>query len=358
MADVAGHVRRPVRRRAGRAGRPAGRRDVGASVAVFVDGEPVVDVWGGFADAGPHDPVAARHDHQRLVGHQDDDGAVRADPRRPRRPRPGRAGRPVLAGVRRGGQGRRCWCGTCSRTPRACPTGTGRSTELYDWPTATARLAAQAPQWEPGTAAGYHSLTQGFLVGEVVRRITGRSRGRVLRRGGGRAAGRRLPHRAGRRARPPGRARASRRRGRDEDYAASARRPAARPPAGTADPGPGRQQRRLAARADPRGERIRQRPLGRPRAVGAGLRRDGARACGCCRRPAATGRREEQFQRRGPRSWACRSAGAWATALFGSTCGWGGWGGSLVMIDPDARMAVAYVTNQMRDPGTTATTGA
>jgi CubicO group peptidase (beta-lactamase class C family) len=36
--------------------------------------------------------------------------------------------------------------------------------------------------------------------------------------------------------------------------------------------------------------------------------------------------------------------------LFGSTYGWGGWGGSLVMIEPDARMAVAYVTNQMREP--------
>jgi CubicO group peptidase (beta-lactamase class C family) len=36
--------------------------------------------------------------------------------------------------------------------------------------------------------------------------------------------------------------------------------------------------------------------------------------------------------------------------IFGGTYGWGGWGGSLVMIDPAARMAVAYVTNQMRDP--------
>jgi CubicO group peptidase (beta-lactamase class C family) len=47
--------------------------------------------------------------------------------------------------------------------------------DLYDWPSATARLAALAPQWEPGSAAGYHSLTQGFLIGEVVRRITGQS---------------------------------------------------------------------------------------------------------------------------------------------------------------------------------------
>jgi CubicO group peptidase (beta-lactamase class C family) len=36
--------------------------------------------------------------------------------------------------------------------------------------------------------------------------------------------------------------------------------------------------------------------------------------------------------------------------LFGSSLGWGGWGGSLVMIDPGGRMAVAYVTNQMREP--------
>jgi hypothetical protein len=47
--------------------------------------------------------------------------------------------------------------------------------DLYDWPAVTARLATQAPEWEPGTAAGYHSVTQGFLVGEVVRRITGRA---------------------------------------------------------------------------------------------------------------------------------------------------------------------------------------
>jgi CubicO group peptidase (beta-lactamase class C family) len=36
--------------------------------------------------------------------------------------------------------------------------------------------------------------------------------------------------------------------------------------------------------------------------------------------------------------------------LFGSTYGWGGWGGSLVVIEPNARMVVAYVTNQMREP--------
>ena len=33
------------------------------------------------------------------------------------------------------------------------------------------------PWWEPGTASGYHALTQGYLIGEVVRRITGESIG-------------------------------------------------------------------------------------------------------------------------------------------------------------------------------------
>ena len=46
---------------------------------------------------------------------------------------------------------------------------------MYDWEQATSRLAAQAPWWEPGTASGYHALNQGHLVGEVVRRVTGKS---------------------------------------------------------------------------------------------------------------------------------------------------------------------------------------
>lgn len=47
--------------------------------------------------------------------------------------------------------------------------------DLYDWPTASARLAAQAPWWEPGSASGYHVQTQGQLIGELVRRVSGRT---------------------------------------------------------------------------------------------------------------------------------------------------------------------------------------
>src|SRR5918997_3765513 len=47
--------------------------------------------------------------------------------------------------------------------------------DMYDWDSATERLARQEPWWEPGTASGYHANNQGHLVGEVIRRITGRT---------------------------------------------------------------------------------------------------------------------------------------------------------------------------------------
>ncbi|MFD1937404.1 serine hydrolase domain-containing protein [Nonomuraea mangrovi] len=46
--------------------------------------------------------------------------------------------------------------------------------EYGDHAAIAARLAVQSPLWEPGTAHGYHALTYGFLVGEVVRRVTGK----------------------------------------------------------------------------------------------------------------------------------------------------------------------------------------
>ena len=45
--------------------------------------------------------------------------------------------------------------------------------DLYDWEKSTARMAAQAPWWEPGSASGYHALNFGHLLGEVLRRVTG-----------------------------------------------------------------------------------------------------------------------------------------------------------------------------------------
>lgn len=53
--------------------------------------------------------------------------------------------------------------------------------DLYDWNTATSRLASAAPWWQPGSAFGYHMLTYGHLIGEVVRRVTGKSLGKFFR---------------------------------------------------------------------------------------------------------------------------------------------------------------------------------
>ena len=53
--------------------------------------------------------------------------------------------------------------------------------ETYDTPFCVERLASQAPWWKPGTASGYHSSTQGPLLGEIVRRVDGRTLGTFFR---------------------------------------------------------------------------------------------------------------------------------------------------------------------------------
>ena len=64
-----------------------------------------------------------------------------------------------------------------------------------------AAVASAAPAWEPGTKHGYHGVTFGWLVGELVRRICGSSLGTFFRRRGRAAARRRGACRSGRRRR-------------------------------------------------------------------------------------------------------------------------------------------------------------
>ncbi|MDP9115834.1 MAG: beta-lactamase family protein [Actinomycetota bacterium] len=52
--------------------------------------------------------------------------------------------------------------------------------DLYDTEAASALLAAQAPWWSPGSASGYHALSQGHLVGEIVLRVTGQTLGQFF----------------------------------------------------------------------------------------------------------------------------------------------------------------------------------
>ncbi|WP_433414844.1 serine hydrolase domain-containing protein [Microtetraspora malaysiensis] len=155
--------------------------ELGAAFAVFLDGEPVVDLWGGVAD--------------RHTG------------------RPWEAGTPVLAYsctkavaatamlllVERGLVDVRS--PVSAYWPEFARDGKARVTvehvlthqaglpaieepvpleEFEDLPAIADRLAAQAPLWEPGTAHGYHAVTYGFLIDELIRRVTGMSTGELV----------------------------------------------------------------------------------------------------------------------------------------------------------------------------------
>jgi len=155
--------------------------DVGASVAVLLGGEPMVDIWGGHQDLARIEPW----EQDTIVNVFSTTKTMM-----------------FLCALMLADRGEldfhapvaRCW-------PEFAQAGKGRievrhllghtaglsgwdvplaSEELADWERCTSLLAAQAPWWEPGTASGYHAVTQGYLVGEVVRRITGTTLGRFF----------------------------------------------------------------------------------------------------------------------------------------------------------------------------------
>jgi len=156
--------------------------DVGASFCATVEGETVVDLWGGFADEARtrpwvRDTIVNVYSTTKTMtaltallvadrGELDFDAPVARY--WPEFAANGKADVKV-SHLMSHSAGLSGW-----KEPI-------RKEDLYDWEKVTALLAAQAPYWEPGTAPGYHALTQGYLVGEVVRRITGRSLGTVFR---------------------------------------------------------------------------------------------------------------------------------------------------------------------------------
>ncbi|MFJ9036940.1 serine hydrolase domain-containing protein [Streptomyces sp. NPDC102406] len=150
------------------------RGELGAAVTVLFHGEPVVDLWAGWTDPARSRPWerdtlvnvwSTTKGATALCAHLladrgllDLDAPVAAY--WPEFAAAGKADIPVrhLLSHRAGLAG--------LREPHTLA-------DLYDWEKTTARLAATEPWWEPGTRSGYHALTYGFLVGEVVRRITG-----------------------------------------------------------------------------------------------------------------------------------------------------------------------------------------
>ena len=160
----------------------AERGEVGASVAVTVDGETVVDLWGGIADPATgrewtSDTLSNLFSCTKGVtalcahlladrGDLDLDAPVSS----------------VWPEFAKNGKDRvlvrQLLCHQAGLPALREPLPEGA---LYDWDLMVDRLAAEEPFWEPGTRHGYHALTFGFLVGEVVRRVSGTSLARFFR---------------------------------------------------------------------------------------------------------------------------------------------------------------------------------
>lgn len=158
------------------------RGDVGASVSVVLEGETVVDLWGGTADPASPSPwkedtitvvMSMTKGATALCAHMlADRGELDFDkPVAHYWPEFGTNGKesiPVrmLLNHQAGLPGFR----------RVIPPG-----KVYDWDYMVGAIAAERPFWEPGRNYAYHSLTFGWLVGEVVRRVSGKSIGTFFR---------------------------------------------------------------------------------------------------------------------------------------------------------------------------------
>jgi CubicO group peptidase (beta-lactamase class C family) len=163
----------------------AERGEVGASVCVTVDGETVVDLWGGFSGS-PAEPAArawqrdtignvwsATKGATALCAHLlAERGQLDLDaPVVTYWPEFGKNGKDGIL-VRHLLSHQAGLPALREPMPAGC---------FYDWQLMVDTLAAEEPFWRPGTRNGYHALTFGFLVGEVVRRASGRPLGTYFR---------------------------------------------------------------------------------------------------------------------------------------------------------------------------------
>jgi CubicO group peptidase (beta-lactamase class C family) len=342
--------------------------DVGASAAVFVDGEPVADVWGGHVDAArtaawERDTIANVFSTTKTMVALC--ALILADRGDLDLTAPVARYWPEFAAAGKEGVQVRHLLSHTAGLPEFDPPVPQR--DLTDWQDVTARLAAQAPLWEPGTLAGYHSVTQGFGVGEVVRRVTGVSIADFFAAEVAGPLGADFhftlsaehDHRFAPGIAPPDSP--------DGDMIAAAPpdetapdEPAPDEPAPdetapdeTAPPAEAAEAIRLSVTNTVAWRRA-QIPsgsgYGNARSVAAiqsllacggavnGVRLLSPRGCDRAR--------EEQYRGVDQVLHASIRYGM-GYGLFDHSIGWGGWGGSLVLIDPQARMTVAYVMNQM-----------
>ena len=155
--------------------------EVGAALAVFRHGECVVDLWGGHADAARTRPwqrdtlvnlwSTTKGVTAMAIARLVDRGALRYEDRVasfwPEFAAAGKAQVTVAQILSH----------QAGLPGFVAPTSID---DLYDQGLCAARLAAQAPLWEPGTANGYHAVSFGVLAAEIVRRVDGRTIGRFI----------------------------------------------------------------------------------------------------------------------------------------------------------------------------------
>lgn len=156
--------------------------EVGAAVSVWAGGRPVVDLWGGVADVATQKPwtrdtavlffSATKGLSSACVHLLVERGLIDLDsPVAAYWPEFGRGGKDAIT-VR--------WL-LSHRAGLALIDGDLTLEESLSWDPVVEALAAQSPNWEPGTAHGYHMRSFGWLVGELVRRVDGRTIGQFLR---------------------------------------------------------------------------------------------------------------------------------------------------------------------------------
>ena len=155
-----------------------GKPTMGAALAVLHHGQPVVDLWGGVADERDGRSWAQTTPSvifsctkglvSILAARLVQEGRLRYDDRVADY-------WPEFAAA--GKQDVRVSELLAHRSGVSAPRVDFSSADVTDWEFVTSELAAQGPLWEPGTGYAYHAITHGWLVGEVIRRITGRSVG-------------------------------------------------------------------------------------------------------------------------------------------------------------------------------------
>ena len=156
--------------------------DIGASVAVYLRGELVADLWGGYADEEKtkpweHDTIlnvwSVTKTMTFLVALMlSDRGELDFHA-------PVKNYWPEFAQGGKGDIEVRHIMGHTAGLPFW--TEQMKAEDLADWEFCTTALAAQSPLWVPGTQSGYHLVTQGYLIGEIVRRVTGTSIGQFFK---------------------------------------------------------------------------------------------------------------------------------------------------------------------------------